>query len=113
MYEIWLAMNILYEVAWNYMPFVLSVIVLFAILLTYAIQHQAAWRRGIKGGIVGGIVITVLTFLMFPYLTKSSLSNLGYWIDYVFLLQIAVGFGLVFGLGFVWPLTALAAARKS
>lgn len=112
MYEIWLAMNILYEVAWNYIPFVLSVAILFAVLLIYALQHQAAWRQGFKGGVIGVIVIAIVTFLVFPYLTQSSLNNLGYWIDYLFLLQIAGAYGLVFGLGFVWPLTALA-ARKS
>jgi len=112
MYEIWLGLNILYGLMWDYMPFVLSVTVLLAILLTYAIQHQANWRGGFKGGLLGVFVITVITFLIFPYLTKSSLSELGYWIDYVFLLQIAGAYGLVFGLGFIWPLSALAVRQR-
>jgi hypothetical protein len=112
MYEIWLGLNILYGLMWDYMPFVLSVAVIFAILLTYAIQHQANWRGGFKGGLLGVFLITLVTFMIFPYLTKSSLSELGYWIDYVFLLQIAAGYGIVFGLGFVWPLSALAARYR-
>jgi hypothetical protein len=111
MYEIWLGLNILYGLMWDYMPFVVSTVVLFAVLLTYAIQHHANWRGGFKGGVLGVVLITFVTFLFFPYLTKSSLSELGYWIDYVFLLQIAGGYGLVFGLGFIWPLSALVARK--
>ena len=45
MYEIWLGMNILYELMWNYLPFVLAVVVSWVILMTYAIQPDAAWRQ--------------------------------------------------------------------
>lgn len=112
MYEIWLALNILYELMWNYMPFVLSVVALWVILMTYALLHNAAWRQGLKRGLQSTLVVVVVTFLVFPSITKSSLNNLGYWIDYVFLLQIAVAYGVVFGLGFAWPLWALAARQS-
>ena len=112
MYEVWLGLNILYELMWNYMPFVLTVAALWVALMAYAIQHDAAWRQGLRGGLLGMLVIVVVTFLVFPYITKSSLSNLGYWMDYLFLFQIAVGYGVVFGLGFVWPLVALSARKR-
>lgn len=113
MYEIWLGMNILYELMWNYLPFVLAVVVSWVILMTYAIQHDAAWRRGVRGGLLGMLVVSVVSFLAFPSLTMSSLGNLGYWIDYLFLFQIAVAYGVVFGLGFVWPVAALAARTRT
>ena len=109
MYEIWLGMNILYELMWNYLSFVLAVVVSWVILMTYAIQKGAAWRRGLRGGLVGMLVVIVVSFLGFPSLTMSSLGNLGYWIDYLFLFQIALAYGVVFGLGFVWPIAAIAA----
>lgn len=108
MYEIWLALNILYELMLNYIPFVLTVAILWGVLMTYALQHHASWRRGLRGGLISGVLVTIVTFLVFPDLTKSALENLGYWIDVLFLLQIAVAYGVVFGLGFGWPIAALA-----
>lgn len=112
MYEIWLAINILYELALMYLPFILTVITLWVVLLVYALQHQADWRKGLRGGIFGGIAVAALTFLIFPYITKSSLADLSYWIDYVFLFQIAAGYGVVVGLGFIWPIAALRCRAK-
>ena len=112
MYEIWLAINIMYELMWNYIPFVLSVLILWVVLMVFAVQQGAAWLQGLRRGLLGMLVIVVITFLVFPYITQSSLGNLGYWIDYLFLLQIALGYGVVFGLGFIWPVPALVARKQ-
>lgn len=46
MYEIWLAINILYELALMYVPFILTVVTLWVVLLVYALQHQAGYIAG-------------------------------------------------------------------
>ena len=105
MYEIWLGMNIFYELALMYLPLLFVVFLVWAVLMIYAFQKKALWSRGIKGAIVGGIIATAIAFLAVPYITKSSLGELGYWFDYVTLIGVAAMYGAV-AAALIWPLSS-------
>lgn len=105
MYEIWLGMNIFYELALMYLPLLLIVALVWVALMVYAIQKKAVWSLGIKSAIVGGLIATAIAFLTLPAMTQSSLSELGYWFDYVSLLGMAGMYGLV-AAALVWPLSS-------
>lgn len=105
MYEIWLGINIFYELALMYLPLLFVLFVVWAGLMVYAFQKKARWYKGIKGAIIGGIIATIIAFLAVPGITKSSLSELGYWFDYVALLGIAAMYGAV-AAALIWPLSS-------
>ena len=71
--------------------------------------HSLGWLDDLclseKGAIVGGIIATAIAFLAVPYITKSSLGELGYWFDYVTLIGVAAMYGAV-AAALIWPLSS-------
>lgn len=108
MYEIWLVLNIVYEIALGIWP-----VLLLALLVWIALLVAARGRLGLRALrpalLLGAIVAAVLVAAV-PSLTQSSLSNMDYWVDWANLLAIALGLGALAAL-FVWPLAALACPR--
>ena len=106
MYEIWLALNILFELACSLRPLpillLLAVAGLFAVAL---IRRGAAWRRGL--GFPAGVwVAAAMLFLAaLPALTKASISDVAYVVDWLNLVAIAAGLAALLALP-VWPLSA-------
>lgn len=102
MYEIWLVINIVYEIALTMWPLLALALAVWLVLL-----FVARGRSGGAGAAVGiGALAAVLLFFTVPSLTHSSLSNMGYWVDWANLLAVALGLGAVASV-FVWPLMAL------
>lgn len=104
MYEIWLVLNILYEIALSIWP---------SLALALAVWLLAMWaartRLGVfavRQALVVAALAAVALFFALPGLTHSSLANMGYWIDWANLLAMALGLGALAGL-FVMPLLAL------
>jgi hypothetical protein len=107
MYEIWLALNILWEIALDIWPLLLVVALLLALVVAVALARSPGrWRAGLVPAIGIGVVVAVLAFLVVPGLTRSSLAELAYWVDWLNLVAIAAGFGAV-ALAFAWPLLAM------
>ena len=104
MYEIWLAMNIVYEIALTVWPLIAVALVAWIVLM------GLAWGRlscaACKPALGIGALAAVLAFLLIPGATRSSLGNLGYWVDWANLGAIALGAGAVVA-AFVLPLWAL------
>ncbi len=103
MYEIWLGMNIFYELGLMYLSLVLVVALVWVVLMAYALQKNANWADGLKGSVIAGAIGTAIAFLSLPAMTKSSLSELGYWFDYVSLFGMASMYGFVLA-ALAWPL---------
>ena len=102
MYEIWLVINIVYEIALTIWPLIALALVAWLVLL-----WLARGRRGGAGAAVGvGAVLAVLLFATVPSLTNSSFANMGYWVDWANLLAVALGLGTLAAV-FFWPLMAL------
>jgi hypothetical protein len=107
MYEIWLVLNILWEIARDAWPLLVAAAVLWAVLMVTAARRRgAAWGRGLPGAVAVGAIVAVAAFLLVPGLTKSSLGEMRYWVDWANLVGIALAIGAV-GVAFAWPLMTM------
>lgn len=107
MYEILLTLNILYELALQYLPQVIGTALLWVLLmLVAASREKAAWGKALVPALMAWILITALAFFVTPTLTQSSFANMGYWVDWVNLFLYAAAFGGV-AAALVWPLAAM------
>jgi hypothetical protein len=113
MYEIWLVMNIVWEIALDLWPLLLGAAVLWAALMVTALRRGGAnWRGGVRFALVAAVLVALATVLWLPGATQSSLAEMGYWVDWANLLALAAGFGFVAAV-FVWPLGAMAGSRRA
>jgi hypothetical protein len=107
MYEIWLALNIVWEIALGMWPLLAAALALWAVLMALAARRAGrAWARGLTPALLAGAAVAVLAFVALPGLTRSSLGELRYWVDWANLLAMAGGFGAL-AVAFAWPLAAL------
>lgn len=104
MYEIWLMLNILYEIALPLWPALLLALLLWLGLLWAARAglRASGWRQPA----LIGAGATALAFLALPAATQSSLGQLDYWVDWAFVAAVALGVGAAVAL-YAWPLLAL------
>ena len=103
MYEIWLALNILYEIALGLWPALLILLgVWLAVLLVNRKGLTSVSARRLLAIAAG---VTVLVGLVLPSLTLSSFGNFGYWVDWAHWLAMAVGAGVAVAV-WLWPLMA-------
>jgi ABC-type glycerol-3-phosphate transport system permease component len=106
MYELWLMLNIVYELARPLWPLWLALAVLWAALLAWAAARaDADWRRGLRVAIVAALVALPLAFVAVPTATRSSLGELRYWVDWLSLAGIAAAVAVAVA-AFAWPLAA-------
>jgi hypothetical protein len=107
MYEIWLVMNIVWEIALGIWPLLLAAALLWAVLMIVALRRPGArWGAGLPLALGVGAVVAVAAVLWVPGWNKSSLADMGYWVDWANLLGVAAGFGAV-AVAFAWPLVAM------
>jgi hypothetical protein len=111
MYEIWLAMNILWELARDAWPQGVAAAAVWVVLMVAAARRRGTgWRRGLPAALAVGAIVAIVAFVLVPGLTKSSLGELRYWVDWANLVGIAVAVGAV-AAAFAWPLAAMRRAR--
>lgn len=107
MYEIWLMLNIVWEIALDMIgPIVVLALVWLALVGLAARNQQSNWRGTRVFAIALGAAVALLAMLVLPALTRSSTSDLAYIVDWLALLGMAVGFGAAAAL-FSWPALAL------
>jgi hypothetical protein len=107
MYEIWLAMNIFWEIAMSIWPALLVAALAWIALVVVALRRPGArWRAGLGTAAIAGIGVMLVSIVVVPYLTKSSLAEMGYWVDWANLAAIGAGFGAI-AAAYVWPLAAM------
>ncbi|GAB1458266.1 hypothetical protein MASR2M50_00400 [Thauera sp.] len=107
MYEIWLTLNILYELGLQYLPVVIGTALLWlALMAVAAARGRAGWGAALKPAIAIAVVVTAITFFVTPGMTQSSFANMGYWVDWGNLLLYAAAFGAVGG-ALAWPVAAM------
>ena len=107
MYEIWLALNIVLEIARPLAAPLLAAGIVLAALWVQALRaREAGWRRALAWALALAGAVAMLAFLLVPALTKSSLAELGYAVDWLVLAAIAAATGVIAGL-YAWPLLAL------
>jgi hypothetical protein len=107
MYEIWLVLNIVWELALEAWPIVGTIGALWLVLMANAVRRRdVRWRPGLPLALAAGGVAAAVAFFALPGLTRSALGELRYWVDWLNLAGIALGVGAV-AMAFAWPLTAL------
>ena len=109
MYEIWLAMNIIYEIALGIWPLLALLLAVWVALFVAARGRLGA--RQMRQALLLGALVAVALFFSVPALTQSSLSDMGYWVDWANLLAIALGLGALAAV-FSVPILGLAGGRK-
>jgi len=111
MYEIWLMLVIVYELALSIWPWLLALAVLWLLLLMLARGGRAGgWSTCLPKAIMLGVLVGVVIFFVTPIWNKSGLGEMKYWVDWANLLGIAVAWAVA-GTLFAWPL--LTWIRKS
>jgi hypothetical protein len=106
MYEIWLALNIAWEIAST--RAVLLAFVAAFLLLAWVLALRAPgarWRLAAPRAVAAGFAAAVLAGLLWPALTGSSLGEIRYWVDAVSLAGLALAAGGAVG-AFAWPVLA-------
>jgi hypothetical protein len=107
MYEIWLVMNILWELALGVWPLLLGAALLWVAVMAGALRRPAAgWAAGLPLALAIGVAVAIAAFVLVPSATRSSLGELRYWVDWLNLLGIAAAFGAL-AVAFAWPVLAM------
>lgn len=111
MYEIWLAINVVYELALAHLPVVLFFLALWIALTGFVVlRGRANWRGAFPAALLAWVLASAAAFFGVPAATQSALSDMRYWVDWANLVAIAAGLGGIVAL-FVWPFIAGMARR--
>ncbi len=106
MYEIWLMLNIVWEVALGAAPLLLVAGLLWLALMATAWRIAGArWRAGFLPALLIGLTVAVAAFFVLPGSLRSTLSDMGYWLDWATQLGLALASGAA-AAAFAWPLLA-------
>jgi hypothetical protein len=105
-YEIWLGMNIMWEIALGIMPYIVIAAIIWLAISWLTVKKKVSWFPAFKSTFIIGLVVTVSAFFALPTLTLSSFSEMSYWLDWATLSMMALGVGTVV-FGFIWPFMAL------
>jgi hypothetical protein len=111
MYEIWLTLNIVWELMLDAWPLVLAAALAWVVLTGLALAKGGGWGAALKPALLAAVVVGVVSVFAVPALTKSSLAELAYWVDWANVIGIGAAVGAV-AAAFVWPLGALMRARR-
>ena len=110
MYEIWLALNILFELAMANLPIVAFFLVLWIALMAFVLlRGRANWRGALPATLLAWCSPAPQPSSACPAV-QSSISDMRYWVDWANLVAIAAGLGGVVAL-LVWPFIAGMARR--
>lgn len=107
MYEIWLALNIVWEIAVDNAAISIAIVALLVAAFGIAIARRgAAWRRGIGVALAVGVVVALISLWAVPSATLSSFDDMKYWVDWATLAGIAVAIGAM-AAALAWPLASM------
>lgn len=116
MYEIWLGLNIFWELVLAHWTVLAVVAVAWLVLMIY-VMLQIPWRKAYVAGIrtmrpalIWAAMVGVVAFALIPGCTQSNFSAMGYWVDWFTLAGMAAA-SAALALGFIWPLLALRQRR--
>jgi hypothetical protein len=107
MYEIWLGMNIVWEIALGFWPLPAVGAVSWLVLMALAWRRPAPhWRSAWPMAAGVAVAAAVIGLLVVPATSRSSLHELTYWVDWAILSGIALGVGVA-TLALAWPARVL------
>ncbi len=107
MYEIWLMMNIVWELMLPAMPVLVVLLLVWVALMARArFTGGVSWRGGLGRAMLIGLVVAVVAFFTVPASLKSGLSEMGYWADWVTLLGLSGAAGAIVTV-LLWPILSV------
>jgi hypothetical protein len=104
MYEIWLAMNIAYETALGLLPALAPLVSMWAVMMV--INRKKLNRVKLITLAAVAVLVALAAVLALPSLSKSTLADIGYWVDWAALLGMAAGVGVAAAV-LLWPVLAM------
>ncbi len=104
MYEIWLAMNIAFEIAWDLWPALWPLVLVWVAVML--INRKKLARVSASTLAALAVLVALAAALALPSLSKSTLADMGYWVDWAALLGMAAGVGVAAAV-LLWPVLAL------
>jgi hypothetical protein len=104
MYEIWLAMNIVYEMALALWPALLPLVLVWAAVMLINRKKLAQVRGTVLATVA--VLVALVAVLALPAMSKSTLADMGYWVDWANLLAMAAGTGVAAAV-LLWPVLAM------
>jgi hypothetical protein len=107
MYEIWLVMNIVWEIALGLWPLLaLGALAWLVLMMRAGRRSMAQWRSALPLAASTAALAAGIGFVVVPAATRSSLQELTYWVDWANLAGISLGMGAA-ALAFAWPVITL------
>lgn len=104
MYEIWLAMNIAFEIAWDLWPALLPLALVWAVVMGINRKKLAQVSGSVMAAVA--VLVALAAVLALPSLSRSTLADMGYWVDWASLLGMAAGVGVAAAV-LLWPVLAM------
>lgn len=105
MYEIWLAVNIAWEIVVAQAAWTISLAVVFVALVVLAFVRGGDWSAGWRWAWKSAVLAAAAAAVALPRLSGASWSDLSYVVDWLLLVAIAAAFGVAVA-AIVWPLAA-------
>ena len=104
MYEIWLPMNIAYETALGLLPALAPLVLMWAVMMV--INRKKLKRVKLVTLAAVAVLVALAAVLALPSLSKSTLADMGYGVDWAAFLGMAAGVGVAAAV-LVWPVLAM------
>jgi len=110
-YDLWLALNIFWEIALGKMQIILLAGVIWIILTTIALSKRSIhWGTVLRTALIPAGIVAVVMFVLCPGQSHASLLDMGYWVDWAVLGAVALGFGAV---AFMYAVPALIIFKRN
>lgn len=107
MYEIWLVLNIVWEIALGIWPLLTAAALLWLVLMAIASRRPGTrWGAALPVTLGLALVVGLVAGVGLPSTVGSSLKEMGYWVDWANLAAIAAGVAAA-AAAFAWPLLAM------
>ena len=104
MYEIWLAMNIAYEMALDLLPALGPLVLMWAVMMVINRKKLKRVKPATLAAVA--VLVALVAVVALPSLSKSTLADMGYWVDWAALLGMAAGLGVAAAV-LLWPVLAM------
>lgn len=112
MYEIWLAVNIVWEIAVDQASWTIPLAIVFVVLVLLALVRGGDWRGGWRWAWTSAVIAAAAAIVALPALTGAAWSDVSYIVDGLILVAIAAAFGVAVG-AFVWLLAVVLRPRAA
>lgn len=112
MYEIWLALNIGFEwLLMHELAIIVAALVWIALMLIASKKTgEGRWAQNFKPALIAGVVIWLVSIFALPSMTRSSLGQVSYWVDWLNVIGLAAVVGALVA-AYVWPLLVMSRSR--